>query len=225
MTYTWWRYIIKEAIFSRIFKKSRARLVPVRMSSLDQDKKYANNNPKSFKNILFDMFLKYQFNVCVEPKPPLTHLISLSLLTSIWGSYRYIILYWFSIIFSLLNIYLSEKFPNAFGKRYVSFLKKHSSKEAFDMYYGNPGSVIKTFLANPEWLKIAFKNGASKGIGITATAFVVEHSFHHAKIGQLYEYHTEKFLNNGLHSTGKPFSFQPNGPLLIDSFLGRSPKE
>jgi hypothetical protein len=176
------------------------------------------------KTILCDMFLKYQYTVCVKPKIPSSHLIFLSLLTCIFDSFYYIIIYWTSIGYILFTIYLVEKFPDSFGSWYLSFLKCHSSTEAFEKYCGNPLGTIKAAIKNPEFFKIAFKNGVGKAVVGTGCALVAEHILHKAKIGQIYEYKVDEFLNGGKHSTGKPFSFEPNGASLLDKFVKRNVK-
>jgi len=50
-------------------------------------------NTRTVVTILFDMFLTYQFTICVKSKIPLSHLIPLSLLTYIVDSLRYIAIY------------------------------------------------------------------------------------------------------------------------------------
>jgi hypothetical protein len=98
------------------------------------------NNHKTIKNIIFDMFLKYQFTICVEPKIPISHIIPLSILTCVFDSTYYLTLYWISILYILSTfVYnIAEKFPDSFGYRYLNFFKRYSSTEAFEKYCGNP---------------------------------------------------------------------------------------
>ena len=168
------------------------------------------------------MFLKYQFTVCVKTKIPSSHLILLSLLTCVFDSFYYIALYWVSILYIISTLYIAEKFPNSFGSWYLSFLKRHSSTEAFDKYCGNPWGALKAAIKNPEFIKIAAKNGAGKAIVGTGAALVTEHTLHKGKVGQLYEYQMDKYMNDGQHSSGKPFSFKPNGPSILEKFTGRN---
>jgi hypothetical protein len=178
-------------------------------------------NNKTIKTILFDMFLKYQFSICVEPKIPLSHLIPLSLLTCIFGSLYYITIYWISISYILSTLYLAEKFPNSFGSKYLNFLKRHSSTEAFEKYCGNPWGALKAAIKNPEFIKVAAQNGVGKLITGTGVALATEHTFHKAKVGQIYEYKMDQYMNGGKHSSGKPFSFKSNGPSIVEKFTGR----
>jgi hypothetical protein len=168
------------------------------------------------------MFLKYQFTICVEPKIPLNHLIPLILLTCIFGSLRYAVVYCMSILYIIFTIYVAEKFPDSFGSKYLNFLKRHSSPEAFKRYCGNPWQAIKTAIKNPEFLKVIFQNGAGKAIAGTGTVVVAEHTLHKAKVGQIYEYQMDKYMNGGKHSSNKPFEFRPNGPSIIDKFTNRN---
>jgi hypothetical protein len=181
-------------------------------------------NNKTVKTILFDMFLKYQFSICVEPKIPLSHLIPLSLLTCIFDSLYYISIYWISIVYILSTLYIAEKFPNSFGSKYLSFLKRHSSTEAFEKYCGNPWGALKAAIKNPEFIKVAVKNGAGKAITGTGVALATEHTFHKAKIGQIFEYKMDQHINGGKHSSGEPFSFKSNGPSILEKFTGRHDK-
>lgn len=181
-------------------------------------------NNKTVITILFDMFLKYQFSICVESKIPLSHLIPLSLLTCIFDSLYYIAIYWISIVYILSTLYIAEKFPNSFGAKYLSFLKRHSSTEAFEKYCGNSWGALKAAIKNPEFIKVAAQNGAGKAITGTGVALATEHTFHKAKIGQIYEYKMDQYINDGKHSFGKPFSFKPNGPSILEKFTGRNGK-
>uniref|UniRef100_UPI003001D417 hypothetical protein n=1 Tax=Cocconeiopsis kantsiensis TaxID=3082010 RepID=UPI003001D417 len=178
-------------------------------------------NNRTFKTILFDMFLKYQFTICVEPKTPLSHAIPLSLLTSVSGSKYYLVLYGISIFYVLSMLYIAQIFPDSFGSKYLNFLKRHSSVEAFEKYCGNPWGVLKAAINNPEFIKVAAKNGAGKLVTCTGAAVVSEHVFHKAKLGQIYEYKMDQYMNNGLHSSGQPFEFKPNGPSILDNITGR----
>jgi len=179
-------------------------------------------NNKTIKNVLFDMFLKYQFSICVEPKIPLNHLIPLSLLTCIFDSLYYIIIYWISILYIVFTLYIAEKFPDSFGSKYLSFLKCHSSPEAFNKYCGNPWGALKAAIKNPEFVKVIAKNGIGKAVVGTGVAIATEHTFHKAKIGQIYEYKVDQYMNDGQHSSGKPFSFEPNGSSILDKVTGRN---
>jgi len=181
-------------------------------------------NNKTIKTVLFDMFLKYQFSICVEPKIPLSHLIPLSLLTCLFDSLYYITIYCISISYILFTLYIAEKFPNSFGSKYLNFLKRHSSTEAFEKYCGNPWSALKAAIKNPEFIKVAVQNGVGKAIVGTGAALATEHTFHKAKIGQIYEYKIDQYMNDGTHSSGKPFSFKPNGPSIVEKFIGRNGK-
>ena len=180
-----------------------------------------SENNKTVKTILFDMFLKYQFSICVEPKIPLSHLITLSLLTCIFGSLYYIAIYWISI---LSTLYIAEKFPNSFDSKYLSFLKRHSSTEAFEKYCGNLWRAFKAAIKNPEFIKVAAQNGAGKAITSTWAVIATEHTFHKAKISQIYEYKMDQYTNNGKHSSGKPFNFKPNEPSIVEKLTGRNGK-
>ena len=179
-------------------------------------------NHKTKKTILFDSFLEYQFSICVQPNIPSSHLISLSLLTGVFGSLRYIVLYWASIFYILSTLYIAEKFPNSFGFWYLNFLKRHSSSEAFDKYCGNLWGALKAAIKNPEFIKVAVKNGVGKAIAGTGVALATEDTMHKAKVGQIYEYQMDKFMNEGQHSSGKPFSFKPNGPSILEDLIGRN---
>ena len=176
------------------------------------------------KTILFDMFLKYQFSICVKTKMPLDHLIPLSLLTCIFNSPHYIIIYWISILYILFTLYLAEKLPNSFGSKYLSFLKRHSSTEAFEKYCGNPWSALKAAIKNPEFIKVAAQNGGVKAVTTTGIALATEHTLHKMKPGQIYEYTMDEYINDGKHSSGKPFSFKPNGPSILEKLTGRNDK-
>ena len=74
-------------------------------------------------------------------------------------------------------------------------------------------------------MKIIFKNGAAKGIAATGVGLATEHTLHKAKIGQIYEYKVDQAMNNGKHSSGKDFSFKPNGPSVLEKAVGRYPVE
>jgi hypothetical protein len=178
-----------------------------------------SENQKTIKTILFDMFLKYQFTVCTEPNIPSSHYIPLSLLTCAFGSLYYIVLYGLSISYILLTVYISDKFPDSFGSRYLSFLKRYSSPEAFKKYCGNPFSALKAAIKNPEFIKVVVKNGGSKIIVGAGVGLAAEHTAHKLKLGQIYEYQADKFLNNDKHSSGQPFSFKPNGSSLLEKSL------
>jgi hypothetical protein len=158
---------------------------------------------KTIKTILFDMFLKYQFTVCTEPTIPSSHYIPLSLLTCAFDSLYYISLYAISISYILLTVCVSDQFPDSFGSWYLSFLKRHSSPEAFKKYCGNPFQALKASIKNPEFAKVVFKNGGGKVIVGAGVGLAVDHGAH-------------KFLNNGKHSSGQPFSFKDNGPSLLE---------
>lgn len=183
-----------------------------------------SENHRTIKIILCDMFLKYQYTICVEPKLPLSHLIPLSLLTCIFDSLYYITVYWISIFYIISTLYIAEKFPDSFGSRYLSFLKRHSSTKMFEKYCGNPWGALKTAIKNPEFIKVAAQNGVGKAITGTGVALVTEHAFHKAKVGQIYEYRTDEYMNGGKHSSGNPFSFKPNGPSILEKVAGRNGK-
>ena len=190
-------------------------------SNVDSNHKDVENKTRTIKKIIFDKFLKYQFTICVEKSIPFSHLLPITLLTYIFGSFYYIGIYWVSIIFILSNIYLSEKFPGSFGKRYLSFLKCHSSDEGFNKYCGNPFGAIKAAIKNPEFIKVAAQNGVGKAVVGTGAALATEHMMHKAKVGQLYEYYADKWVNDNIHSSKQPFKFKPNGPSILDKFIGR----
>ena len=166
--------------------------------------------PENHKTIFCDMFLKYQFTICVEPKIPLSHFIPLSLLTCIFDSFYYIEVYWISIF------YIAEKFPDSVGSRYLSFLKHNSSTEVFAKYFGNPWGVLKVAITNPEFIDVAAQNGVGKAITGTEAALVIEHTYHKAKVGQIYKYKRDHYMNGGKHSSCKLFSFKPNGPSILE---------
>jgi hypothetical protein len=121
-------------------------------------------------------------------------------------------------------LYLAEKFPDSFGRRYLNFLKRHSSTEAFENYCGNSWGALKAAIKNPEFIKVLAKNGAGKAIAGTGIAIATEHTLHSAKVGQIYEYKVDQLINGGKHSSGKPFAFNPNGPSLLDKIAGRNGK-
>ena len=175
-------------------------------------------NNKTVKTILFDMFLKYQFSICVKPKIPL------SLLTCIFDSLYYSVIYWISSLYILSTLYIAEKFPNSFGSKYLTFLKRHSSTEAFEKYSGNPWGALKAAIKSPKFIKIAVQNRAGKVISSTEVTFATGHTYHNAKIGQIYEYKMDQYVNDGKHSYGKPFNFKPNGSSIIEKFTGRNDK-
>jgi hypothetical protein len=153
---------------------------------------------------------------------PVSHIVPLLLMTSTINSPYYIAIYVLSIIYIITTIFLTEKFPNSFGTRYINFLRDHSSSKAFNMYCGNPLIALKGALPEPEFLKIIFKNGAGKAIVGTGAGLAVEHTLHKVKIGQIYEYKLDSYLNNGKHSSDKqPFSFKDNGPSLLEKFMDR----
>jgi hypothetical protein len=181
-------------------------------------------NHKTIKTILCDMFLKYQFTICVEPQIPLSHLIFLSLMTYIFDSFYYIAVYWISIFYIISTLYIAEKFPDSFGSWYLSFLKRHSSTEVFKKYCGNPWAALKVAIKNPEFIKVAVENGVGKAAAGAGAAIVTEHTLHKAKVGQIYEYKMDQFMNGGKHSSGKPFSFKPNGPSILEKVTGRNGK-
>jgi hypothetical protein len=180
-----------------------------------------NKNERTIKVILFDMFLKYQYTVCVEPRIPSSHLIPLTLLTCLFDSAYYVTVYCVSIVYIVLTIFLAEQFPKSFGTWYLDFLKRNSSDANFEKYCGNPFGVLKAAIKNPEFVKGVMKSGGGKVILGTVGAFGVEHSIHHAGLGQMFKYKADVYMNNGLHSSGQPFSFKPNGPSIIDQFVGR----
>ena len=199
-----------------------ARLFTSNRSIVGQKDENVNKKPqKTWKNFLIDKYLEFQFFVCVESYIPYFYLILLSLLTYVFGSFYYIFLYWTATIFILLNLFLSEKLPNSYGKWYLKFLKTHSSKDVFDKYCGNPFGAIGKAIGNPEWLKVACQNGFGKAVTGTGLALGAEHTLHHARIDQVYKYQTDKYINGGTHSSGKPFSFTDNGPSLVDNLAGR----
>jgi hypothetical protein len=177
---------------------------------------------RTIKTILFDMFLKYQYTVCVEPKTPLNHLIPLFLLTCLFHSFYYIIIYWISIFYIIFTLYLAEKFPDSFGSRYLNLLKRHSSTEAFERYCGNSWGALKTAIKNPEFISVVAKNGAGKAITGTGVALGAEHVIHKAKIGQIVEFKADEYINGGQHSSKEPFSFKPNGQSMIEYIIGKN---
>jgi len=121
-------------------------------------------------------------------------------------------------------LYIAEKFPNLFGAKYLSFLKRHSSTEAFEKYCGNHWGALKAAIKNPEFIKVAAQNGAGKAITGTVIALATEHTFHYAKIDQIYEYKMKEYLNEGKHTSADPFDFKPNGPSLLDKVFKRNGK-
>jgi len=165
------------------------------------------------------MFLKYQFTICVDKSIPMSHLLPLITLTWVFDSLYYITLYWVSIIFILVTLYLAEKYPSKFGGRYLDFLKRNSSSDAFNQYCGNPWSALKAAIKNPEFIKVAFENGVGKGIVGTGGVLLGEHALHKAKLGQIYEYSVEKSMNSGVHPSGKPFLYKPNGPSILEQLV------
>jgi hypothetical protein len=182
-------------------------------------------NSNSIKTYLFDKFLKYQFTICTEPNLPLSHVIPLFVLSCIVGSGYYIALYWVSILFILSTLHLADMFPDSFGSKYLSFLKRHSSTEAFEKYCGNPWGALKATMKDPErFLSIATKYGLHKVIVSTGLIIAGEHSLHQSKVGQIYEYKMDEYLNGGKHSSGKPFSFKPNGQSILDKVIDRNGK-
>jgi len=177
---------------------------------------------KTLKTILFDMFLKYQFTICVESTMPANHLIPITLLTCVFDSFYYLTLYWFSIIYILITLYFADKYPDTFGTRYMNFLKRNSSTEAFEKYYGNSMSLLKAAIKNPEFIKVAVQNGIGKAVVGTGGALVTEHTLHKAKVGQLYEYQMDKYMNDGKHSSGEPFCFKDNGSSMLEKITSRN---
>lgn len=176
---------------------------------------------RAFKNIVFDMFLRFQHTVCVEESIPKRHLVRLTALTLFLGHPYYLAAYATGVVYVVTTLFLSQKFPDTFGNAYLQFLKRHSSAEGFNNFCGSPWKVLKTAVKHPEWIKVLAKNGASKVISCTGIAIVAEHTRHKAKIGQLYEYTAEKVLNG----EGKePFRSQPNGPSLLEKAFGRETK-
>ena len=181
----------------------------------------AGSGQRTIKTILCDMFLMYQYTICVESKFPSSHFIPLFLLSCIFNSFYYIAVYWISIFYILFTLYISEKFPDSFGSKYLSFLKRNSSTEVFEKYCGNPWGALKAAIKNPEFIKVAAKNGIGKAIVGTGAVLVTEHTLHKAKIGQVYEYKLDQYLNSGKHSSGKPFSFKPNGPSMLEKVINK----
>jgi ribosomal protein L16 len=181
----------------------------------------ADKNPRTIKEILFDMFLKYQFTICVRPNIPASHLVPLCLLTYLFDSLYYISLYCVSILYILSTFYLAEKFPNSFGSWYVNFLKRNSSTENFNKYCGNPFSALKAAIKHPEIVKVIFKNGGSKAVAGVGAIAVFEHTMHKAKVGQIWEYQMEKHLNGG-NSPDEPFKFKPNGPSMVEKGIAKT---
>ena len=165
------------------------------------------------------MFLKYQCTVCTETNAPLSHVIPIFLLTWIVGSFKYMAIYIVSILYILLTVYLTHKFPDSFGSRYISFLKRHSSPEAFKKYCGNPLETLKTIIKNPEFINVVMKNGFSKMINCVGISLIFEDSGCKFKAGQLYRYKMEQYMNNGQHPSGQPFTFKPNGPSVLESLV------
>lgn len=84
----------------------------------------------------------------------------------------------------------------------------------------NSWGAIKTAIKHHDFINVIAKNGAAKFIAGTAVVITAEHSLHKAKIGQLYEYETDKYMNGGDHSSGKKFSFKPNGPSILEKVTG-----
>ena len=181
-------------------------------------------NSRIIKTIFCDMFLKYQYFINVELKIPFSHLIPLFLLTCIFDSFYYIVFYWVSILYTLSTLYIAEKFSDSFGSKYLSFLKRHSSTKVFEKYCGNPWKAIKTTVKNFEFIKVAVRNKAGKAITGAGVAFVFEHTFHKAKVCQLYEYKMDQYMNGNKHSFGKPFSFKPNGTSILEKVIGKNGK-
>ena len=158
------------------------------------------NLNRTIKTSLVDMFLKYQYTICVESTIPLSRLIYLSCLISIFNSKYYITLYWLSILYILCTIYLIEKFPTLFGSWYLNFFKRNSSTKSFEKYCDNFLGVIKAAIKNPEFFKIASKNSVDKTLVAAVVGLATEHTLHKAKVGQIYEYEMDKFINKGKHS-------------------------
>ena len=168
------------------------------------------------------MFLKYQCTVCTETNAPLSHVIPIFLLTWIVGSFKYMAIYIVSILYILLTVYLTHKFPDSFGSRYISFLKRHSSPEAFKKYCGNPLETLKTIIKNPEFINVVMKNGFGKIINCVGVGLALEHSVHELGVTQVYRYKTEQYMNGGQHPSGQPFTYKPNGPSVLESlFFGK----
>ena len=114
-----------------------------------------------------------------------------------------------------------EKIP-LFKFWYLNFLKRNSSSEIFENYMGNTGAIKSAIVAGrPEYLKILFKNGAMKIVAAGGVALVAEHAIHKAKVGQIYEYKVDQIMNDGKHSSEKPFSFKDNGPSILEKYIGR----
>lgn len=176
---------------------------------------------KTFKTTLLNKFLKYQFTICVKKTLPNNHLLPILLLTCIFHSLRYIILYGISIIFILTMIYLSEKYPNKIGLYYISFLKKHSNQEIFNKYCGNFWSVLKKKIKHPKFFKKAATNGIKKVIVCASIVLFTEHLINKAKFGQLYEYYIEKILNNGVHPSNKPLELKFNSYSILEKLIGK----
>jgi len=84
--------------------------------------------------------------------------------------------------------------------------------------------ALKAAIKNPEFIKVAAQHGIGKAITGTGVALATEHTFHKAKVGQLYEYKMDQYMNGGKHSSGKPFSFKPNGPSILEKVTGRNGK-
>jgi ABC-type uncharacterized transport system ATPase component len=111
------------------------------------------------------------------------------------------------------------------GSLYLNFLKRHSSIEAFDKCFGNPWEALKAAIKNPEFIKVVAQNGAGKAIVGTGATLATEHTIHKAKVGQIYEYQMDKFINKSQHSSGKPFTFKPNKSSILENLTGRNERK
>ena len=178
-----------------------------------------SNVKRSVKTYILDMFLQYQLTICVDTRIPFTHLIPLSLLTCVFNSLYCIKIYAVSVLYIVLTVCLAETFPNSFGRVYLSFLKRHSSPEVFNKFCGNTYEALKLAIKNPKFLKAIAQNGGGKLVVATGMGLVGEHTAHKLKLGQIYEYQVDKFMNGGQHSSGQPFSFKPNGPSMLENVV------
>ena len=68
-------------------------------------------------------------------------------------------------------------------------------------------------------MNVVAKNGVGKAVTAAGLALATEYTFYKAKIGQVYEYKMDQYLNGGKHSSGKSFLFQLNEKSIFDRLV------
>jgi cytochrome c oxidase subunit 1 len=205
-------FVLVDAFF---FKKStHNKQIKVPLSSLA-----TGASPKGPIVFLINSFLRFQYRMLEPTGVVWAHVIPICLLTSIFSTIKYLLLYCLAALYISVTLTLSEKFPNSFGAMYLSFLKRNSSVDVFERYCGNPWGSLKGLLNHPDFIKAVNNTLIEKVLPTVGYGLAVEHTLHNMKVGQIYEYHVDKYINNGVHSSGESFKFQPNGRSIVQTCL------